>query len=257
MIKAKKHLGQNFLHDTQVINKIIAVLNLLPTDHVVEIGPGLGALTHAVLPIIKKIDVVELDADVIPHLQQQCRHLGELTVHHKDALQFDFHQFTTTPLRIIGNLPYNISSPLLFHLLRYTSIIQDMHFMLQKEVVSRMAATPGSRDYGRLSVMLQYHCQVKFLFEVPPSAFRPAPKVDSAFVRLIPYTTLPHPAQNYEQFSTIVKAAFSQRRKTIRNCLKTLCDTHALLEANIDPQARAETLTVHDFVRLANGLNIL
>jgi 16S rRNA (adenine1518-N6/adenine1519-N6)-dimethyltransferase len=254
MIKAKKHLGQNFLHDENVIQKIVNVLALSASDHVVEIGPGLGALTQAVLPIINKIDVVELDADVIPHLKKHCHGLGELVIHHHDALSFDFYKLGVKPLRVIGNLPYNISSPLLFHLINYAAIIKDMHFMLQKEVVDRMAAQPGSHDYGRLTVMVQYHCKVQPLFDVPPSAFRPAPKVDSAFVRLIPYTTLPHLAHDYEQFSAIVKAAFSQRRKTIRNCLKSFCDTDALLAANIDPQARAETLAVEDFVRLANRL---
>jgi 16S rRNA (adenine1518-N6/adenine1519-N6)-dimethyltransferase len=252
--KAKKHFGQNFLHDGNIIRKIIQVLNLTATDNVIEIGPGLGALTQAVLPIVKHLHVVELDADVIPHLQQACQGLGELTIHHTDALQFDITQINLSPLRVIGNLPYNISSPLLFHLVEYAKDIKDMHFMLQKEVVERMAAVPSTNDYGRLSVMLQYHCQVKHLFNVPPGAFRPAPKVDSAFVRLIPHAQLPYPVTDYQLFTNIVKAAFAQRRKTIRNSLKPYFTAEQMQALNIDPQARAENLTVADFATLSNSL---
>lgn len=253
--KAKKHFGQNFLHDGHIINQIIQVMHLTPADNVIEIGPGLGALTRAVLPIVQRLQVVELDADVIPHLQQACQGLGELIIHHTDALQFDFASLGLSPMRIIGNLPYNISSPLLFHLVDYAKDIKDMHFMLQKEVVERMAAVPSTNDYGRLTVMLQYHCQIEHLFNVPPGAFRPAPKVDSAFVRLIPHAQLPHPVKNYALFNNIVKAAFAQRRKTIRNSLKAYFTAEQMQTLGIDPQARAENLTVANFTALTNSRN--
>jgi 16S rRNA (adenine1518-N6/adenine1519-N6)-dimethyltransferase len=255
MYKAKKHLGQNFLHDPNIIRKIVTVIAPQPSQPIIEIGPGLGALTQAILPLAKHLDVIELDEGVIPHLQQACAGLGELIIHHQDALTYDFSQHTdTATLRVIGNLPYNISSPLLFHLMQYTKHIKDMHFMLQKEVVERMAAKAGADAYGRLSVMLQYHCQIQYLFTVPPGAFRPAPKVDSAIVRLIPYQTLPVVANDYAVFAELVKQAFSQRRKTLRNCLKNFCQPEHFQQANIDPQLRAETLSVTDFVRLANFL---
>lgn len=257
MYKAKKHLGQNFLQDPNIIRKIVTVIAPQAGQPFIEIGPGLGALTQAILPLVKHMDVIELDEGVIPHLKQTCESLGSLTIHHQDALKYDFSQQTREPLlRVIGNLPYNISSPLLFHLMQYTSHIKDMHFMLQKEVVERMAAEPGADAYGRLSVMLQYHCQIQYLFTVPPGAFRPAPKVDSAIVRLIPYQTLPFVAHDYALFAELVKQAFSQRRKTLRNCLKTICQPEHYAQAKIDPQLRAEVLSVADFVRLANLLTL-
>lgn len=255
MYKAKKHLGQNFLQDPNIIRKIVTVIAPQPGQSFIEIGPGLGALTQAILPLVNQMEVIELDAEIIPLLQQNCGHLGQLTIHQQDALTYDFSQYpTNSSLRIIGNLPYNISSPLLFHLLQYTQCIKDMHFMLQKEVVERMAAKPGEEAYGRLSVMLQYHCQIQYLFTVPPGAFRPIPKVDSAIVRLIPYQTVPFVAKDYALFAEVVKQAFSQRRKTLRNCLKMLCQPAHFVQANIDPQLRAEVLSVADFVKLANLL---
>ncbi|NNM59793.1 MAG: 16S rRNA (adenine(1518)-N(6)/adenine(1519)-N(6))-dimethyltransferase RsmA [Legionellales bacterium] len=255
MHKAKKHLGQNFLHDQRIIQQIVHVIAPQKGDVVIEIGPGLGALTQAVLPYVGQMDVIELDKDVIPRLQQVCSGLGELRIHNADALTYDFNPHTP-PLRIIGNLPYNISSPLLFHLMHFTHLINDMHFMLQKEMVDRMAALPDSADYGRLTVMLQYHCQIESLFNVPPQAFRPVPRVDSAVVRLIPHHPLPFIANDYLFFAELVKQAFSQRRKTLRNCLKQVCQPEHFVAAGIDPQWRAEVLSVADFVRLANVIAV-
>lgn len=249
--KAKKHLGQNFLHDQNVIRKIVAMIAPKQDDKLIEIGPGLGALTTAILPLVSKLEVIELDRDVIPALLQACAGLGELAIHQQDALTYDFNQHTA-PIRVVGNLPYNISSPLLFHLMQFTPLIKDMHFMLQKEVVDRMAAAPNSDHYGRLSVMLQYHCQIQALFTVYPGSFRPAPKVDSAIVRLIPHATLPHRADDYACFANVVKHAFGQRRKTLRNALREVCNLEDFSAANIDPRLRAEVLAVADFVRLAN-----
>lgn len=251
MHRAKKHLGQNFLHDQQIIQQIVNVIAPQKGDTIIEVGPGLGALTKAVLPHVEQMDVIELDRDVIPKLQEVCAGLGQLHIHNVDALAYEFNQHLP-PLRIIGNLPYNISSPLLFHFMQFTHLIKDMHFMLQKEMVDRMADLPDGTDYGRLSVMLQYHCRIESLFNVPPQAFRPVPRVDSAVVRLIPHNPLPHVANDYLFFAELVKQAFSQRRKTLRNCLKQICLPEHFLAAGIDPQWRAEVLSVADFVRLAN-----
>jgi len=193
MHKARKRFGQNFLHDPQVIQRIVNSIRPRAGQTMVEIGPGEGALTRELLPILGQLDVVELDRDLIPLLQSACTQLGELRIHQADALKFDFCQLSPGPaqLRVVGNLPYNISTPLLFHLLGMSHCIEDMHFMLQKEVVERITAGPGSGQYGRLSVMLQFHCESEMLFTVGPGAFRPAPKVDSAVVRLIPHRQPP------------------------------------------------------------------
>ena len=256
MHQPRKRFGQHFLHDQHVIKKIVNAVMPSMDDNLVEIGPGLGALTTHILPLVEKLTVVELDRDVIPILLANCAAVStnELVIHQVDALRFDFRQLFSNnkKLRLIGNLPYNISTPLLFHLLKNADIIQDMHFMLQKEVVDRMAAKPKQASYGRLSVMLQYHCQVQTLFTVKPGAFRPPPKVDSAIVRLIPHNNLLFPAIDYELFSEIVRHAFNQRRKTLRNCLKTLVSAEQLEQVNIDPQQRAEELSVEDYVRISN-----
>ena len=256
MHKAKKHLGQNFLHDQRIIQRIVSVIAPLKDDTLIEIGPGLGALTQAILPHVGQMDVIELDNDVIPPLRQVCEQAGTLRVHCADALTYDFGQHTG-PFRVIGNLPYNISSPLLFHLMQFTHLIKDMHFMLQKEVVYRMASPPNGSHYGRLSVMLQYYCHIEALFDVPPQAFRPVPQVDSAIVRMTPYNPLPHVAKDPVFFASLVKQAFSQRRKTLKNCLKGICQPEQFALAGIDPQQRAEVLSVGDFVRLANILTPL
>lgn len=249
---ARKRFGQNFLQDAQIIRACIAAIHPQPTDILVEIGPGLGALTRPLMAQVPHLHVVEIDRDLIARLQQTYPPT-QLTVHAGDALAFDFGALGKN-LRIVGNLPYNISTPLLFHLAQYAAHITDMHFMLQKEVVDRMAAAPSSSDYGRLSVMLQYRFQIIPLFDVPGSAFNPPPKVTSSFVRMAPLHPLPHPALDETLFADIVSAAFAMRRKTLRNTLKgKLVDTD--FEAlGIDPGLRAENLCVAEFVHIANHL---
>lgn len=251
----RKRFGQHFLVNPAIIARIVQVIAPQESDHLVEIGPGLGALTQAVLPLSKKLTVVELDRDVIPLLRKACVGLGELIIHEADALKFDFNRCVTAndKLKIIGNLPYNISTPLIFHLLEYKTVINDMVFMLQKEVVDRLTAQVGSADYNRLSIMVQYHCQTELLFIVPPSAFNPPPKVDSAIVRLTPYATPPYVANDYQRFKTIVHTAFLHRRKTLKNNLKELFSSEQLLALNIDPSKRPQDLTIEDYVRLANA----
>ena len=253
--RARKRFGQNFLHDPGVIQRIIQVIGAQPGEKLVEIGPGQGAITLPLLQACHQLHVVELDRDLIAPLAQQAAGVGELLIHQDDALGFDFSSLAEGHrLRIVGNLPYNISTPLLFHLLSQSGSIQDMHFMLQKEVVDRMAASPGGSDYGRLSVMIQYHCQVQPLFRIGPGAFNPAPKVDSAFVRLTPWTTLPVTVADYEQFKNLVRQAFSQRRKTLRNTLKTLLDENAIRAAGVDPGIRPENVTLEQYAVLAGKL---
>jgi 16S rRNA (adenine1518-N6/adenine1519-N6)-dimethyltransferase len=249
----RKRFGQNFLHDKNIIQKIINAIAPKKGEHIVEIGPGLGALTVELLPILGTMDVIELDRDLIPKLQAKCEGLGQLNIHRADALKFDFKKLDDH-LRIVGNLPYNISTPLIFHLLKQIDGILDMHFMLQKEVVERLAAQSGNKNYGRLSVMVQYFCQVTQLFTVSPRAFYPAPKVKSALVRLIPHKKISLLAKDTALLAKVVKAAFSQRRKTIQNSLKTLISQQQLLQLNIDPKLRAEQLSVDDFVKVSNIL---
>jgi len=254
--RARKRFGQNFLHDKAVIARIIAAIHPQPDDVLVEIGPGLGALTRELLPRVNALDVVELDRDVIPLLEQACRSLGTLRVHQADALHFDFAALMRDErkLRVVGNLPYNIATPLLFHLFTQTQAIRDMHFMLQKEVVERMVAAPNTEHYGRLSLMVQYHCAAHQLFTVGPGAFKPAPKVDSAIVRLLPHAVPPVEVPDVAQFSTLVAQAFSQRRKTVRNALKGTVNDAQFAACGIDPGARAEQLSLEDFARLSRAL---
>jgi len=302
---AKKRFGQNFLHDETVIKRIVDCVAAQKSDHLVEIGPGHGALTKEFLGAAARFDLIELDRDLIPELTQLCQ--NQCTIHQADVLRFDFNTIlnenrfsglaqidsssldfplggnesslrsvldihdsseresqqrgkpkceeyilTDKKLRIIGNLPYNISTPLLFHLLQYKDNIQDMHFMLQKEVAERLAATPNTKVYGRLSIMVQYHCQVKILFPVPPHSFHPIPKVKSAFVQLIPHAICPYPAKNPTLFAHIVREAFNHRRKTIHNGLKNLVDKNTWAKLNINSNARAEQLSIADFVKIAN-----
>jgi 16S rRNA (adenine1518-N6/adenine1519-N6)-dimethyltransferase len=253
--KPRKRFGQNFLTDKNIVGKIVSAIAPRPDDNLVEIGPGLGALTRPLLEQAKRLQAIELDRDLIPQLKENCRDSGELIVHEADALEFDFSALAQPglPLRIAGNLPYNISTPLLFHLIECISSIRDMHFMLQKEVVDRMAAAPDSPDYGRLSVMLQYHCRVEPLFTVPPGAFNPRPKVDSRIVRLRPHPVPPCAVASYTDFASLVKQAFAQRRKTLRNNLKPLLDADRISALGIDPAARTETLGLKDFAALANA----
>lgn len=254
---ARKRFGQNFLIDRQVVADIV---NAVAPSHeacVVEIGPGLGALTEPLLQRVDRLHVVEIDRDIVARLERQ--HPAErLIIHAGDALEFDFSSVCTNPaqkMHIVGNLPYNISTPLLFHLADYAEQVVDMHFMLQKEVVERIVAAPGTADYGRLTVMLQYRFVADWLLDVPPESFDPPPKVDSAVVRLIPRPAEQLTARDPERFATLVAAAFAQRRKMLRNNLKGVCDEAFLVAQGIAPTARAEELAVADYVRLANALS--
>lgn len=254
--QARKRFGQNFLHDTGVIDRIVRSINPKACDHLVEIGPGLGALTEPLLEATGHLQVVELDRDLIPVLRTKFFNFPNFTIHEGDALAFDFSQLVEDGerLRIVGNLPYNISTPLIFHLLSHHGLIQDMHFMLQKEVVDRLAAAPGTSDYGRLSIMTQYYCKVDALFVVGPESFDPAPKVDSAIVRLAPHTELPLVANDINMLHTVVKDAFSMRRKTIRNTLKQHLTADQLEALGVDSSLRPERLTLAQYVDIANHL---
>ncbi len=255
--KARKRFGQNFLHDPGVIGRIIRSIAAKPGDHLVEIGPGQGALTRELLAGCENLDVIELDRDLVPILLAQFVEKPGFRLHQGDALKFDFATLLQddTPLRVVGNLPYNISTPLIFHLLSYAAHIRDMHFMLQKEVVLRMAAQPGDNHYGRLGIMVQYYCQVDNLFLVGPGSFKPAPKVDSAIVRLTPHRELPHPADDVKILEDVVRRAFNMRRKTLRNNLKGLLSAEELETLGVSPQERPENIALADFVRMANYLN--
>ncbi|MCW5588514.1 MAG: 16S rRNA (adenine(1518)-N(6)/adenine(1519)-N(6))-dimethyltransferase RsmA [Legionellales bacterium] len=252
--QARKRFGQNFLTDQTIINHIINSIKPNKQDNLIEIGPGLGALTQPLLTKVERLQVIEIDRDVIPLLQKNCHYPANLIIHQADALKFDFNLLTSpqTPMRLLGNLPYNISTPLLFHFLKFIDHIQDLHFMLQKEVVERLCAKPNSEHYGRLSVMIQYFCQPDYLFTVPATAFHPQPKVESAIVRLTPHHPLPYPANDFAKFSELVRLAFNQRRKTIRNSMKPMVNEALFIQAGIDPGARAETLALADFVTLSN-----
>ena len=254
--EAKKHLGQNFLHERGVIERIVQAIDPQPGDAIVEIGPGQGALSFPLLDRHGALTAIEFDRDLHAPLQAAAREHGELRLIEGDVLGVDFtklaRELGAEKIRLAGNLPYNLSSPILFHALDHASAIRDMHFMLQKEVVERMAAPPGSKVYGRLSVMLQAYCTVTPLFTVPPGSFRPAPKVDSAVVRLVPRAGDTIAIRDRMRFAAIVRAAFGQRRKTLRNALSGAMDAGAIAAAGLGPGARAEQLSVADFVRLAN-----
>ena len=253
--EAKKHLGQHFLHDGGIIAMIVQAVDPKPGDRLVEIGPGQGAITFPLLDRHGELTVIEFDRDLIFPLTDGARAHGTLEVIHRDVLTVDFTALANEDkIRLVGNLPYNLSSPILFHALDHAAVIRDMHFMLQKEVVDRMAAGPGSKVFGRLSVMLQAYCQVIALFDVPPGAFRPPPKVDSAVVRMIPHAPDKIGIVDHALFARVVRDAFGQRRKTLRNALSQVCDGAAIEAAGLRPDARAEQIEVADFVRLANAL---
>ncbi|WP_413111221.1 16S rRNA (adenine(1518)-N(6)/adenine(1519)-N(6))-dimethyltransferase RsmA [Thaumasiovibrio sp. DFM-14] len=255
--RARKRFGQNFLNDEYIIDGIVSAINPLNGEKLVEIGPGLGALTEPVGRRVDHFDVVELDRDLAERLRHHPELGKKLTIHEGDAMQFDFTQLLGKgqKLRIFGNLPYNVSTPLMFHLFSFHKDIQDMHFMLQKEVVNRLAAGPGSKAYGRLTVMAQYYCKVVPVLEVPPTAFKPAPKVDSAVVRLMPYEILPHPTTSLKWLDRVCREGFNQRRKTIRNCYKGLLSADTLEALGINPAMRPENLTVEQFVAMADWLD--
>ncbi len=255
---AKKRFGQNFLTDQAIINSLIQAIYPQANQTIVEIGPGLGALTKPLLAKIDHLHVVEIDRDIVSWMQTEYAKpayaKNTLTIHNVDALKFDFSGLSSN-LRVTGNLPYNISTPILFHLLENISHIVDMHFMLQKEVVERMVALPSTPAYGRLSVMLQYHLAMEYLMTVPPEAFEPAPKVESAFVRCVPHATLPFTAADTALFGKVVLAAFGQRRKTLRNTLKAYLNDHDFAQIKIDSQLRAENLSVESYVLITNYIS--
>lgn len=256
--KARKRFGQNFLQDQGIIRRIIRAIGAQDDQHLVEIGPGLGAITEELLDSCERLDVVELDRDLVPILRTKFFNFADkFTIHEGDALKFDFStlQQSDEQMRVVGNLPYNISTPLIFHLLSYADKIEDMHFMLQKEVVDRLAAQPGDNHYGRLGIMAQYYCHVEPLFLVPPEAFDPAPKVDSAIVRLIPHKQLPHTAKDVSKLEVVVRTAFNQRRKTLRNNLKPLLSGAELEQLGIDPGLRPERLSLQEFICISDYLS--
>ena len=254
---ARKRFGQNFLRDGHTIGRIIHAIAAKPDQHIIEIGPGHGALTEGLVNSGANITALEIDRDLVPSLLLQFGLKSNFHLQQTDALRVDFAGLVddSEPLRVVGNLPYNISTPLLFHLLRYSECITDMHFMLQKEVVERMAAPPGGKHYGRLSVMVQYQCAVTPLLQVPPSAFRPAPKVDSTVVRLAPRAYPDARAESLETLGKVVNSAFQQRRKTLRNSLGGIITQEALNSLGIDSKIRAQNLSIADFVSISNWVN--
>lgn len=249
---AKKRFGQNFLHDRHMIDKIVAHINPKNTDIIVEIGPGHGAITRPLLQSGCRLEAIEIDSDLIEVLHSEINH-ASFFLHHADALTFDFAKIAPS-FRLVGNLPYNISTPLLFHLMTYTANIQDLHVMLQREVVDRIVAKPNNKTYGRLSVMLQYYCDVERLFLIPPGVFDPAPKIDSALLRLIPKKNRALNHAQEKKLEDIVKLAFGQRRKTLRNNLKSVMTNADWETSLIDSQQRAENLSVENFVELTKEI---
>jgi len=250
---ARKRFGQNFLVDHGIIAAIVSAIDPKRDETVVEIGPGLGAITEPLMAKVDHLHVVEIDRDLIARLKKQHTP-ARMTIHEGDALAFDFASIGKN-LRLVGNLPYNISTPLLFHLAEYVDVIHDMHFMLQKEVVERMVAEPGNADFGRMSVMLQYRFYLEWLIDVPPESFDPPPKVQSAVVRLIPKPVSELTAKSQEKLSQVALTAFSQRRKMLRNTMKSLLSDAAFTELGIEPTLRPEDVSVDDYVRIANYLS--
>lgn len=254
--KPRKRFGQNFLIDQQVIGQIVSAINPTPEENLIEIGPGMAAITEHLVKLCPSMTLVELDRDLIEFLNQKLIDYPAVTIINSDALKTDFDAlYQGEKMRLVGNLPYNISTPLLFHLLETREKIRDMHFMLQREVVDRLSAAPGQKSYGRLSVMIQYHCRVMPLIPVPPTSFNPAPKVQSAVVRLTPYSELPYKADNLKLLSQIVSLCFQQRRKTLKNCLNTFMDFISSDSTSVDLTKRPEQLSVKEFVDLCNCIN--
>jgi 16S rRNA (adenine1518-N6/adenine1519-N6)-dimethyltransferase len=254
--KARKRFGQNFLHDQHIISDIISSISPQKDQHLVEIGPGRAALTEPLSQSCKKLDVIELDRDLVPLLRARFINTEHLTIHQADALMFDYSTLVNSDheqLRVIGNLPYNITTPLLFHLLDHAQLISDMCFMLQKEVVQRICAQPDSKTYGKLSIMVQYQCEVEQLFIVPPDAFDPPPKVDSAIIYLKPRSKMLGGDVAIEALNELVSTAFSQRRKTIANTLKNKVSQQILLDNGIDLKQRPETISVEQYVAITRS----
>lgn len=256
--RPRKHFGQNFLQDKAIIAQIVRAIAPQPDQCLVEIGPGQGALTLPIVPLVQRVIAVELDQDLIIGLRASVADLGTGDFHlvAADALEVDFNSLPLSkiPFRLYGNLPYNISTPLLFHALEYVDKVSDMTFMLQKEVVDRMVASPGNKTYGRLSVMVQYFCQAETVFEVPPESFYPVPKVMSAVVNMVPYAEQPHVAIDVAHFKQVVREAFSHRRKTLGNAIKNLLQDVVLADLGFDAKLRPEQLSVGDYVALSNAI---
>lgn len=253
-MSARKRFGQHFLTDVTVLEKIIAAIGIHPTDHFVEIGPGRGVLTSLLLAKVGRLDAIEIDRDLVALLKQRFGASPHFTLHEGDILHFDWQPLLkNTSLRLVGNLPYNITTPLLFQLFTL-SHVQDMHFLLQKEVVTRLTAPAGSTHYGRLTVMAQYFAQLTSLFDVSSSAFSPPPRVESAFIRIEPYAVLPAPAKDFTVFSSIVKEAFSYRRKILANSLRKFISAHALEGLGIHPHQRPQEITVENFVKISDNV---
>ena len=255
MHRARKRFGQHFLHDNNIIDKILRAVAVCEGENFLEIGPGQGALTFPLLQLCKRLTAIELDRDLIPILNNQAGKYGDLEIINADILNFELNTLPgDQPYRIVGNLPYNISTPLMFHLLKSINRIQDMHFMVQKEVAQRIVASVGDDHYGRLSIMMQYQCDCQYLFEVAPGCFTPPPKVDSAIIRLLPSPLPKFDVGDKQLFSKIVQTAFGQRRKTISNSLKTIVSTEIFDRCNIDRRLRAENLGGQDFAELTRAL---
>jgi 16S rRNA (adenine1518-N6/adenine1519-N6)-dimethyltransferase len=253
----RKRFGQNFLADPQVIQRIIDTINPVAGELILEIGPGQAAISTPLAETGAELHLLEIDRDLAARLETRFASVGNVEVHAGDALKMDFSRLLgDRPFRLVGNLPYNISTPLLFHVLQWRHLVNDMHFMLQQEVVKRMAASPGGKTWGRLSVMCQVYCEVTQLFNVPPEAFTPSPKVQSTFVRLVPHAMPPAIIRDMPAFERLVSQAFSMRRKTLRNSLKNMLDAAGIKAAGIDPGLRPETLGVEQFAALANLLEL-
>lgn len=251
--KARKRFGQNFLHDDYVIQQIVAAIAPQKNQTLVEIGPGQGAITRLLVESCQSLHVIEIDRDLAAYLQKHFSQHAHFHLHNVDALRFNFCDLAAgEKLRLVGNLPYNISTPLIFHILEDIDCIEDMHFMLQKEVVQRMAASPGGRDYGRLSIMTQYFCQVEAVLDVRPESFKPVPKVDSSIVRLSPHLKRPVSVENFRDFSQLVTQAFSMRRKTLRNALKKILTEEQIKRCEVDPTLRPEVIDIEAYARLSN-----
>jgi 16S rRNA (adenine1518-N6/adenine1519-N6)-dimethyltransferase len=254
--RARKRFGQHFLHDRNIINKILRAIDPKQNDNLLEIGPGQGALTLPLLNYCAQLTAIELDRDLIPILQQAAVQSGGLNVINADILKFELGNLPHPErLRIVGNLPYNISTPLMFHLMDSISQVRDMHFMVQKEVAKRIVAGVGTRDYGRLSVMLQYYCECQYLFDVAPGCFTPPPKVDSAIIRLTPHRNPVVRLKDFNTFREIIQTAFNQRRKTIANSLKAIVSPQTIDACKLDRRLRAENLTLQEFANLANAVS--
>lgn len=255
MHKARKRFGQHFLHDEGVLQEMAAVIAPVSSDHMVEIGPGLGVLTRYLVGEVASYDAIEIDRDLVNVLKEAFGHYSQFHLHEMDVLKVDWSQLSAgRQLRVVGNLPYNISTPLLFSVFNALDVVKDMHFLLQKEVGERLAATVGSHQYGRLSVMGQYYCDMELLFEVDPDAFSPPPKVDSIFLRMLPLQNRQQQAQDVSVLERVVATAFNQRRKTLRNSLQTIIDADGLERLGIDPKKRAQDVTVNEYITLANDV---